>query len=62
MSQKHCQILGCSEPASEDQVELRVPLDNNHLSEETVRTYVCTTHRRRFADAGLDIRELTLSD
>lgn len=61
MSQRECQILGCSEPASDQQVELRVPLDGQNLSQETVRTFVCGHHRQRFLDAGLEIRELSLN-
>lgn len=61
MSRRECQILGCSEPASEPQVELRVPLDQMNLSQETVRTFVCERHRQRFVDAGMVIRELSVS-
>jgi hypothetical protein len=61
MSHRECQILGCSEPASDSQVELRVPLDGKSLSEETVRTFVCSHHHQRFLDAGMVIRELSLN-
>lgn len=61
MSQRECQILGCSEPAPDRLVELQVPLDGQHLSQETVRTFVCSHHRQRFSDAGLVIRELMSS-
>jgi hypothetical protein len=61
MSQRECQILGFSEPAPDTQVELQVPLDGQQLSQETVRTYVCAHHRRRFADAGMTVRELLVS-
>jgi hypothetical protein len=62
MSKSQCHVHGCESPTDERQVELRVPLDENQsLSQLTVRTYVCTDHRRRFSEAGLLIEGLTLA-
>jgi len=62
MSQKRCHVQGCTDGVEGHQVELRVPLDDSDpLSQLTVRTWVCTNHRQRFAEAGLEIDELSPS-
>lgn len=60
MSDKRCHVHGCNDPVDGTQIELHVPLDPEQtLSELTVRTWVCRTHRTRFVEAGLHIQELS---